>query len=231
MTDEDPLRKLYREGLSECGFDAAAVEQGLQMLETGRYVGFADVIASMEISGSRPGVREHQVSVVVQQMRAHEVAARVAERGARASLHVAADRAQAAEDKALAEAVEERRSRAMLEVFKQMTPAEQDGGRMRPEIAEAWVWATGVERWARARPAAPRPSWVGRAPAPSSKRISEATTGPSSGAVTRNPDGSTTVIHGRVSNTYIPVEEIDLAETFRELGLPEDAAEHAARGR
>ena len=48
MTDGDPreaLRELYREGLAKVGFNEAAVQRGLQMLESGRYVGFADVVS------------------------------------------------------------------------------------------------------------------------------------------------------------------------------------------
>ena len=119
-----------------------------------------------------------------------------------------------------------------------MTPDEYEGRvPLRPEIEKA-LRERDVDTsrfWV-----GPRPSWVGRAPGP--VRVEEADldasqgpAGPGFGAVAHNPDGTTTVTHevdgGRLSNTYIAAEQLDLTETFKGLGLSDEAARHAASGR
>lgn len=214
MASEDPreaLRKLYREGLAKVGFATAEVERGLVMLESDRYFGFADVVASLQLEAPA-GVREHQVEWVVQHITAQEARVAVTTRGRRDVGGVAARRAEEAAQRDEDLRAAQRRVEELQSLLAEMTPAELDGRvPLRPEIAEALREQAGYEGEFRGASQS-RPSWVGRAPAP--KRSAAKVRVRESGA---GDDSAAAVA--------------DLAETFRDLGLSDAAADRAVAGR
>jgi formyltetrahydrofolate synthetase len=134
----DQLRELYREGLTSCGFDQAAVERGMRMLESGEYYGFADVVVSMRTFGRSPTVeRAHRVDSVIQHVTAQEARVAVTSRGKGSAVDVAARRVEeSAKHKDELERLR-RETQTMHWLLEQMTADEYEGRvALRPHIAE-----------------------------------------------------------------------------------------------
>lgn len=138
MAADDEIQPDYAAALSECGFDAAGVQRGLRMLDSGRYVGFADVVSSLSLEGSTTLARQHEVEAVMRRVTAEEMRASVARRGVVGLQRIAEVQAQQrAEESQQLESMAERRHR-MQAVLAEMTD-DEGAGRvpLRPHLAEA----------------------------------------------------------------------------------------------
>lgn len=241
MANDDPreaLRDLYREGLRKVGFDQTAIDKGLAMLESDRYCGFPDVVASLRVE-SPVAVREHQVEWVVQHIATQEARVAVTSRGRRAAGRLAAQRVEEAahRDEELHRA--RRRVEELRALLGEMTGDELDGRvPLRPHIAEALREQAGYDGEFRVRPR-PRPSWVGRAPAPAGdpqagpglKRLMGGLAGSRSTEAHAGSGSDPLRIVEAEAGGDVDAEPTDLVETFKDLGLSAAAAERAAGGR
>lgn len=133
----------YAAALAECGFDSGAVGRGLQMLESDRYFGFADVVTSLTVFDGAATQRGYLVDGVVRRVQQQEAAATLLKRGDRASASVAAHRAEEAAQRH----ADDRRTAALLEessrvanyLLENMTDDELDDRvPHRPHIAAAF---------------------------------------------------------------------------------------------
>lgn len=143
---------MYREALQECGFGHADVERGLQMLESGRYFGFGDVVSSLGAFGrSGPAARRHTVDAVVRRVQQQESLGelgRRASKGRARAEYFGAVRAAQDEDR---RRLEREEAEARCDFIENATEAElaasatayqvaEAGGEspVRPEIARAY---------------------------------------------------------------------------------------------
>jgi hypothetical protein len=128
----------YAGALREAGFDPEGIARGLRMIESGLYLGFADVMVSLSIEGAVSGARQHTRDDVARRVSAQEARAAISERGAAAGLRVAAREAQEAEDRTAHMRELIGQARLLAELRSQMTDDEYEGRvPLRPALAAA----------------------------------------------------------------------------------------------
>lgn len=196
----------------EVGFEASWAVRGAEIVENekvgGRYRGFRSAVNMLSIGGASTVWQPHHIEPVIRRVEAQEAAQSAARRATEAAA-AAESRRLDEQDELRARVRELEQQAAELAEFRRMVSEDELDGRvaMRPHVAEAFRRATGVEPQAPRR--ATRPSWEGRAPGP--KRVEEVV----------RPGQEPAAVAG----------SSDLVEGFRELGLSEEAAQLAAKGR